>query len=102
MTSLVEDRRDAIVTACERHGVTQLHVFGSALREDFRPGVSDIDLLVQFEALPPHELADAYFSLLDELRSILGSPVDLVMADAVKNRFILAEIDRTKRILYAA
>jgi len=36
----------------------------------------------------------------DSLRP--GTPVDLVMWDAVKNRYRLAEIDRTKRVLYVA
>jgi predicted nucleotidyltransferase len=52
--------------------------------------------------MSPHELVDAYFGLLDEIRSMLGTRVDLVMSDAVKNRYIAAEIERTKQVLYAA
>ena len=59
-------------------------------------------LLAAFQAMHPHDLADAYFGLLDELRILLGVEVDLVMADAVKNRFIAAEIERTKQGFYAA
>jgi hypothetical protein len=102
MVRMLEDTRQAIAAACERHGVARMHVFGSALRDDFRPSESDIDLLVEFEPMSPYELADAYFELLDELRSILEAPVDLVMADAVKNRYIAADIERTKQVLYAA
>ena len=47
-------------------------------------------------------LVDAYFDLLDDLRSIFGGKVDLVMADAVKNRYIAADIKRAKQVLYAA
>ena len=54
------------------------------------------------DPLDPFALTDAYFDLLDELRAILGTPVDLVMSDAVKNRYVRAEIDRTKQVLYAA
>ena len=96
------DKRQAIGKACLRFGVARLDVFGSALGEDFRPGDSDVDLLVQFKPLSPHELVDAYFNLLDELRSILGAEVDLVMVEAVKNRYIAADIERTKQVLYAA
>lgn len=102
MLVLPEDLRQGISTACRRYGVARMHVFGSALRDDFRPESSDIDLLVEFAALTPHQLVDAYFSLLDELRELLGGRVDLVMSDAVKNRFVLADIERTKRLLYAA
>ena len=45
---------------------------------------------------------DAYFDMLDELRALLGVDVDLVMVGAVKNRYIAADIERTKRALYAA
>jgi hypothetical protein len=31
---------------------------------------------------------DAYFGLLDELRSVLGTDVDLVMVGALKNRYV--------------
>jgi len=65
-------------------------------------GQSDLDLLVEFGAMHPHDLVDAYFGLLDELRGVLAVEIDLVMVDAVKNRFIAADIERTKQILYAA
>jgi predicted nucleotidyltransferase len=98
---ILQDKRDAIVELCTRYGVARLDLFGSALRDDFRPGESDIDLLVEFEPHEGYALVDAYFGLLDELRTLLGE-VDLVMVDAVKNRYIAREIERTKRLLYAA
>jgi predicted nucleotidyltransferase len=102
MVAVLEDKRSAIAQACVRFGVVRLDVFGSALRDDFRPGDSDVDLLVDFGAAAPHELVDAYYGLLDELRAVLAVEVDLVMVDAVKNRFIAADIERTKQVLYAA
>jgi predicted nucleotidyltransferase len=79
-----------------------LDVFGSVLRADFRPGQSDVDLLVEFAPRDPYELADAYFDMLDDLRALLGAEVDLVMTGAVKNPYIAADIERTKQPLYAA
>ena len=102
MVELLKDKSQQIAALCEKYGVRHLHVFGSALRDDFRAGESDLDLLVEFEPMEPPELADAYFGLLDELRKTLGTEIDLVMADAVKNRFIAEDIERTKQILYAA
>lgn len=102
MVRVLEDKQQQIVGACERFGVASMYVFGSALGDGFRPDESDIDLLVEFETTNPHELVDAYFDLLDELRSILGTDVDLVMSDAVKNPYIAADIERTKQVLYAA
>jgi len=85
-----------------RYGGWRLEVFGSALRDDFRPGESDVDLLVGLGPMESYARVDAYFGMLDELQELLGVEVDLVMVGAVKNRFIAAEIERTKQVLYAA
>jgi len=102
MVGVLRDKQQAIAELCARFGVIRLDVFGSALRDDFRPGESDVDLLVEFAPMGPHELADAYFGLLDALRELLGGDVDLIMADAVTNRYISREIERTKQSFYAA
>lgn len=102
MVDVLQNNREAITALCERFGVARLDIFGSALRDDFRPGESDLDLLVEFRPMDPHALADAYFGLLDALRELLGPDLDLVMADAVKNRYIAREIERTKQLFYAA
>jgi predicted nucleotidyltransferase len=102
MVTLIQDKHDAIVELCRRHGVVRLDVFGSALRDDFSPQGSDVDLLVEFSDRDPYALAQAYFNMLDELQALLGTKVDLVMAGAVKNRYIASEIESTKQLLYAA
>jgi hypothetical protein len=79
-----------------------LFAFGSALRDDFRPGESDVDLLVEFQPMDGYDRALSYFDMAEDLEAALGVKVDLVMAGAVKNRYISAEIERTKRMLYAA
>jgi predicted nucleotidyltransferase len=40
--------------------------------------------------------------MLDELQRALGTKVDLVMSGAVRNIIISREIEKTKRIIYAA
>ena len=102
MARILESKREQIAAACASHGVLRLDAFGSAVRDDFRPGESDVDLLVEFGPMDPYARVDAYFDLLDELRDILGAEVDLVMVDAVKNRYIAADIERTKQAFYAA
>jgi uncharacterized protein len=77
-------------------------VFGSALRDDYRHGETDVDLLVEFGPMDGYAKAVAYFDLLDDLRELLGTDVDLVMAGAVKNRYIARDIERTRQLLYAA
>jgi predicted nucleotidyltransferase len=102
VTSLLTSRRKAIGDLCARYGVTRLEAFGSALRDDFRPGESDLDLLVEFGVMAPYARVDAYFGLRDDLRNLLGQEIDLVMVGAVKNPYLARSIERTKQLLYAA
>jgi hypothetical protein len=102
MIGVLEGKRKPIAEACSRYGVARLHVFGSALKADFKSDESDLDLLVEFLPMEPYARVDAYFGLLEELRSLLNMKVDLVMAGAVKNPYIAREIERTKEVFYAA
>ena len=102
LNELLEDKRKAIADLCGRFGVERLEVFGSALREDFVPGQSDLDLLVQFKSMAGYERVDAYFSMRDALRALLGQEIDLVMTGAIRNKYISQEIERTKQLVYAA
>ena len=102
MVSVLVDKIDAIRQACKHFHVVRLDIFGSALREDFESDRSDIDFLVDFGTMSPFDKPDAYFGLLNELRTILETEVDLVMVGALKNRFIRDDVNRTKQQLYAA
>lgn len=95
MNPLLAQRVDAIREACRRHGVGTLHAFGSVLRDDFDAARSDVDFLVSF--LPRESgHADAYFGLLEELESILGRRVDLVVERAIKNRYFREAVERQR------
>jgi uncharacterized protein len=59
---------------CRRNHIRRLALFGSILRDDFRPD-SDIDVLVEFE--PGHVPGLRFFALERELSEILGRRVDL-------------------------
>ncbi|NEX16598.1 MAG: nucleotidyltransferase [Halochromatium sp.] len=48
MTLPINVPREAIADFCHRNAIRRLSLFGSVLREDFRPD-SDIDMLVDFE-----------------------------------------------------
>ena len=99
MVEVLQKSHDAIVAACARHRVARLEAFGSALRQDFKPGESDLDLLVDFRPMDPYARVEAYFGLLEELRSLLQGNIDLVMVGAVKNPYLARDIERTKQLL---
>jgi len=102
MTSEIEAQRETIRELCRRYGVSRLEAFGSSLTDKFDPDRSDYDFLVEFKPMSDYERVDAYFGLLEDLRSALGREVDLVMSGAVKNPYIARSIEQTKQLLYAA
>ncbi len=102
--SLVLDQPqiDAIADACRQYKVLRMHLFGSALRDDFDPTRSDLDLLVEFQPIESGALVQAYFGLERQLAAITGKPVDLVMADAVRNPYVRRDIEASKQLIYEA
>ncbi|HET7754636.1 MAG TPA: nucleotidyltransferase domain-containing protein, partial [Anaeromyxobacteraceae bacterium] len=92
--------RDALSDFCRRHSIRKLSLFGSVLREDFRPG-SDVDVLVEFE--PNH--VPGFIALHDmetELSQLFGGRrVDLV-TERFLNRRIRQRILATAEPQYAA
>lgn len=102
MSPFIDDHRVALEELCRRYGVRSLFLFGSAASDDFDPGRSDVDLLVEFDALPPGGYADAYFGLRESVEDLFGRDVDLVALSAVRNPSIKADIERTRTLLYAA
>jgi uncharacterized protein len=99
---LSAEKLEAIAALCRAYGVKRLDLFGSAATDAFRPGASDVDLLVDFGDMGGRAKAHAYFDLQDGLREVLGTDVDLVMVAAVKNRYLARAIELTKQPLYAA
>jgi predicted nucleotidyltransferase len=73
--ALASRQREAIKAACMQYQVQRMHLFGSALRADFNPNTSDLDLLVEFKPIDPKELVRAYFDLERQLMAISGKPV---------------------------
>lgn len=85
--------RETIAAFCRRHYIRRLSLFGSILREDFRPD-SDVDVLVEFE--PGHTPGLAFFAMQDELSELLGRKVDLHTANSLSKYFrdqVLAEAE---------
>jgi uncharacterized protein len=73
---MIDIPKDQIADFCRRWKIAELALFGSVLRDDFRPD-SDVDVLVTFAPDAQWSLFD-HVDMEDELRQILGRPVDLV------------------------
>jgi uncharacterized protein len=92
--------REAIAEFCRRHRVRELALFGSVLRDDFRPD-SDIDVLVEFETDAAVSLFDI-IDMQDELATLFGRDVDIVERKALRNPYRRREILGSAEALYAA
>jgi predicted nucleotidyltransferase len=99
MHPLIENNREAIARLCRAHGVRRLEAFGSILRDDFDPGRSDVDVLVEFEA----QAADSFSNFLDlkeSLEALFQRSVDLVELRAIRNRRLRYYIEQSKSAIY--
>src|SRR5882724_6752005 len=94
--------REELRALCRRFHVRRLDLFGSAARGDFDPERSDIDLLVEFDRGAPANPFDSYFRLKEALQELFGRPVDLVEAGAVRNPYLKASIEQSRKNVYAA
>ena len=83
MSSRVPVNRQRIAEFCRSHHIRRLSLFGSVLRDDFRPD-SDIDVLVTFE--PGQVVGLRIVDIEDELAQLLGRRVDLVSEKYLNHR----------------
>jgi hypothetical protein len=103
MLMLVQEQLAQIHALCHEYHVIRLEIFGSATRDDFDPERSDIDILVEFA--PGTDLGPwmtRFFELQERLTAVLGRKVDLLMAKAVHNPYLLRSINQERTLLYAA
>lgn len=68
--------RELIARFCQDRGIRKLSLFGSVLRDDFDPQLSDIDVLAEFEPGVLKNAGFAYFGYGQELAALLGRKVD--------------------------
>ncbi len=85
----LRQHRAALIAAAERHGASNLRVFGSVARGEEGPD-SDVDLLVD---LAPGTGLFRLATLQRELEEILHVDVDLAPADSLKPR-VRADAER--------
>lgn len=75
MASRIHMPEEALAAFCRKHRVRKLALFGSVLRDDFRPD-SDVDVLVEFE--PGARAGFLKLAAMElELGSMIGRKIDL-------------------------
>lgn len=82
VTTVLKENRQEILKVAERHGATNVRVFGSVARGE-ADEASDIDLLVTFA---PEASLLQHAALIRELRELLGCSVDVVDDEGLRPR----------------
>jgi len=91
--------RERIAQFCRKYHIIKLALFGSVLRDDFRPD-SDVDILVWFEQEHiPSLLGIAGMEI--ELSEMLGRKVDLRTPEDL-SRYFRDEVVSRSEVQYAA
>ena len=102
MIDQIRRARSELAAICLRHNVRRLDLFGSAVGSDFDPATSDLDFLVEFGPFPKGGYSEHYFGLIEDLKALFGHPVDLLVARAIRNPYLLENINQTRESLFAA
>jgi len=90
--------REAVGDFCRRNHIRRMALFGSVLRDDFRPD-SDVDVLVEFA--PETRIGLMGFAGLQiELSEMLGRNVDLNTAEDL-SRYYRDEVAKSAEVVYA-
>lgn len=90
--------RERIASFCHRWQVTELAIFGSALRDDFNE-LSDIDVLVTFDDSAEITLLD-FAQMQIELEQVFNRPVDVIEKAALRNPYRRKGILETSLVVY--
>ena len=102
MQNIIERHLNEIIRICRNRKVRRLAVFGSAAGDRFDPLESDLDLLVEFEAMSPADHAEQYFGLAEDLEKLFSRHVDLVEPGPIRNPYFRKSGEETQVELYAA
>lgn len=84
---------------CAKHKVKTLYAFGSVLNKSFNPQ-SDVDFIVDFEAVDTRHYADNYYDLKFSLEDIFNRHIDLLEEKAIKNPYFRQSVNQQRQLLY--
>ena len=90
--------RNQIAEFCRRHHIRKLSLYGSVLRDDFRPD-SDVDVLVEFE--PGHRVGLRIIDMEEELSKMLGGRRVDIVSEKYLNRRLRNRVLASAEVEYA-
>ena len=101
MINKIKNHRRELSELCKRLKIRRLEVFGSAATGEFEPDKSDVDFIVEFED-PEAEpgLLSRYITLSEELSKLLGTEVEIITPQSIRNPYFRRSVDRTRELVY--
>lgn len=102
LTNNIQIPLEQIQQFCHRWHITEFALFGSVLRDDFRPD-SDIDVLVTFDPQFQRSLA-ATLQMRQELETLFDRQVDFIVKAAIQrseNWLRRQNILESAKVIYA-
>ena len=101
MQQFITDRLPQIEELCRTHYVQRLSIFGSAVRDDFNPETSDVDVRVSFLPKASEDYLKNLYAVEDTLPILFGRKVDL-LSGKIRNPYFLREIESHEVVVYEA
>ncbi|PKL47945.1 MAG: hypothetical protein CVV42_11675 [Candidatus Riflebacteria bacterium HGW-Riflebacteria-2] len=96
----IDNFQNEIRALCEQLSVARLDLFGSAMTDEFNDE-SDLDFVVDF--LPNQSnLLDRFLALQNHLQKIFNRRIDLITRKSIRNPYLKASIERTKKNVFAS
>ncbi|NBC65315.1 MAG: nucleotidyltransferase [Bacteroidetes bacterium] len=101
MATKIDLKTDQLQQLCEKYHVKELYLFGSATTNDFSEQ-GDLDFIVKFNRQGFEGAFDQFIDFKQELEKIYGRAVDLYHSKNFRNPIFQQEVERSKKLLYAA
>lgn len=101
MQKLIKNKLPELTALWKKYDVKTMYVFGSACTDNFT-NRSDIDILVSFKEISIERYTDSYFELHYKLEELFNRKIDLLTENSLSNPYLIASVEETKELLYAA
>ena len=84
---------------CSLYNVKTLYAFGSVVSDQLTDN-SDVDFIVDFDAIDIKNYADNYFAFKFLLQDILKRPIDLIEEKAIRNPYFKEAVNKQRKLVY--
>lgn len=101
MATKIDLKTGQLQQLCKKFNVKELYLFGSATTDNFSED-SDLDFIVNFDRQTFEGTFDQFIDFKHELEQIYDRPVDLYHLKKFRNSIFQKEVERSKKLLYAA